>query len=37
VHKVEYQIYPQAIRWFAQGRLTLQDNCACLDGVPIGL
>ena len=35
VHEVEYRIYPQAIRWFAEGRLKLRDDSACLDGYPI--
>lgn len=32
VHEVEHQIYPQAIRWFAESRLKLQDNIVYLDG-----
>ena len=28
----EHQIYPTAIRWFAEGRLYLQDNRVILDG-----
>jgi phosphoribosylglycinamide formyltransferase-1 len=32
----EHVIYPQAIRWFAEGRLRLEDGRACLDGRPIG-
>ncbi|HEY0635171.1 MAG TPA: phosphoribosylglycinamide formyltransferase [Gammaproteobacteria bacterium] len=31
----EHQIYPQAIRWFAEGRLRLIDGIAHLDGDPI--
>lgn len=31
----EHQIYPQAIRWFAEGRLRLIDGIAHLDGQPI--
>lgn len=31
----EHQIYPRAIRWFAEGRLALQDGVAQLDGEPI--
>lgn len=31
----EHRIYPQAIQWFAQGRLQLQGNCVLLDGNPI--
>ena len=30
----EHRIYPQAIRWFAEGRLKLQDGHALLDGRP---
>ncbi len=31
----EHRIYPQAIHWFAQGRLQLQGQRALLDGKPI--
>lgn len=31
----EHRIYPQAVRWFAQGRLRLRDGRAWLDGSPI--
>ena len=31
----EHRIYPQAIRWFAEGRLQLQDQVALLDGQPL--
>jgi phosphoribosylglycinamide formyltransferase-1 len=31
----EHRIYPQAIHWFAQGRLQLQGQRALLDGNPI--
>ena len=27
----EHRIYPQAIRWFAEGRLSLREGCAWLD------
>jgi len=30
----EHRIYPQAIRWFAEGRLVLRDGRAWLDGAP---
>ncbi len=30
----EHRIYPLAIRWFAEGRLTLRDGRALLDGKP---
>jgi folate-dependent phosphoribosylglycinamide formyltransferase PurN len=35
VHTVERQIYPQAIAWFAKGRLRLSDGQAMLDNTPI--
>jgi len=31
----EHRIYPQAIRWFAEGRLRLQNNEVLLDGRPL--
>jgi phosphoribosylglycinamide formyltransferase 1 len=31
----EHQIYPQAIRWFAEGRLRLQSNQVWLDEQPL--
>ena len=31
VHAIEHLIYPQAIRWFAEGRLSLRGNCVYLD------
>ena len=31
VHKIEHQIYPQAIGWFTEGRLSLSDNKVRLD------
>ena len=31
----EHRIYPQALRWFAEGRLRLIDGLAHLDGRPI--
>lgn len=31
----EHRIYPQAIRWFAEGRLELRDGVAYLDGEPV--
>jgi phosphoribosylglycinamide formyltransferase-1 len=33
----EHRIYPLAIRWFAEGRLTLQNDRAILDGVPLAV
>jgi len=35
VHDVEHRIYPDAVRWFASGRLTLEDDVATLDGQPL--
>jgi phosphoribosylglycinamide formyltransferase-1 len=32
VQRQEHRIYPQAIDWFAQGRLTLQNDLVFLDG-----
>jgi hypothetical protein len=32
---VEHQIYPQAIAWFANGRLRLSDGQALLDEMPV--
>ena len=31
----EHRIYPQAIRWFAEGRLRLEGKQALLDGRPV--
>jgi phosphoribosylglycinamide formyltransferase-1 len=31
----EHVIYPRALAWFAQGRLTWQDDAAWLDGRPL--
>lgn len=31
----EHRIYPEAIRWFAEGRLKLEHGQALLDGAPI--
>jgi phosphoribosylglycinamide formyltransferase-1 len=32
VHAAEHQIYPLAVRWFAEGRLRLAEQGAMLDG-----
>lgn len=32
----EHQIYPMAVKWFAQGRLTMNNGQALLDGEPLG-
>lgn len=32
VHKVEHKIYPQAIRWLAENRLSVSDGKVLLDG-----
>jgi phosphoribosylglycinamide formyltransferase-1 len=36
VHAQEHQIYPLAIRWFAEGRLSFGDEGALLDGQLLG-
>ncbi|MGV8917459.1 MAG: phosphoribosylglycinamide formyltransferase [Pseudomonas sp.] len=36
VHAQEHQIYPLAIRWFAEGRLSLGEQGALLDGQLLG-
>ncbi|MDH1534926.1 phosphoribosylglycinamide formyltransferase [Ectopseudomonas chengduensis] len=35
VHQQEHQIYPLAVRWFAEGRLRLGAQGAMLDGLPL--
>ncbi len=35
VHALEHQIYPLAVRWFAEGRLQLSPQGAVLDGQPL--
>lgn len=35
VQVAEHEIYPQAIRWFAEGRLRVENGKAMLDGKPI--
>jgi len=35
VHEIEHRIYPQAIGWFAEGRLILSDNQVLMDHHPI--
>lgn len=37
VQQLEHVLYPEVIRWYAEGRLTLQGNQAMLDGVPINI
>lgn len=37
VQQAEHTLYPQVIRWFAEGRLTLRANRAMLDGQPVRL
>ncbi len=36
VHVREHQIYPLAVRWFAEGRLSLGEEGALLDGQLLG-
>lgn len=31
----EHRIYPEAVSWFALGRLRVQDGTACLDNTPL--
>jgi phosphoribosylglycinamide formyltransferase-1 len=31
----EHRIYPLAIRWFAEGRLRLEDGAVWFDGQPL--
>jgi len=33
--KVEHKVYPQAVQWFAQGRLTISGRRVLLDGEPV--
>lgn len=35
VHALEHQIYPLAVRWFAENRLRLSEQGAVLDGQPL--
>lgn len=35
VHHVEHNIYPEAIRWFAEGRLNLNAGIVYLDNKPV--
>jgi phosphoribosylglycinamide formyltransferase-1 len=35
VQSQEHRIYPQAIDWFARGRLTLREGSVWLDGAPL--
>lgn len=37
IHEIEHEIYPQAVKWFAEGRLKLSDNKVLLDQHPITL
>ncbi len=32
----EHRLYPQAVRWYAQGRLSLEGRRVALDGAPAG-
>ena len=32
IHKIEHQLYPKAIQWFAEGRLTIDNKTVLLDG-----
>jgi phosphoribosylglycinamide formyltransferase-1 len=35
VHKLEHEIYPIAVSWFASERITLENNRVYLDGSPL--
>jgi phosphoribosylglycinamide formyltransferase-1 len=35
VSRQEHRIYPQAVSWFAAGRLCMREGAAWLDGVPL--
>ncbi len=35
IQQQEHRIYPMAVRWFAEGRLRMQDGLARLDGEPL--
>lgn len=35
VHLMEHNVYPQAIAWFAQHRISMQGDIALLDGKPL--
>ncbi|WP_298439645.1 phosphoribosylglycinamide formyltransferase [uncultured Ferrimonas sp.] len=32
VHSQEHRIYPLVVKWFCQGRLTMANDCAMMDG-----
>jgi len=32
VHEIEYEIYPKAIQWFAENRLSIENDRVLLDG-----
>lgn len=32
IHKLEHRLYPEVIRWFAEGRLKMKDGQVFLDG-----
>ena len=35
VHQVEYRIFPLAVSWCAEGRVTFKDGAAHFDGMPL--
>jgi phosphoribosylglycinamide formyltransferase-1 len=35
VHEEEHRLYPRVIRWFAEGRLKLDNNRVVFDGAPL--
>ncbi len=32
IHKIEHQLYPQAVKWFSEGRLSIDHGKVLLDG-----
>ena len=32
IHQIEHRLYPQAVHWFAEGRLSIENNQVLLDG-----
>jgi phosphoribosylglycinamide formyltransferase-1 len=35
IKALEHQLYPEVVGWFSQGRLSMRDNQALMDGQPI--
>ena len=32
IHKIEHRLYPMAVKWFCQGRLSIENGQVLLDG-----